>query len=146
MLSALENNKQWDCWWDMPWWDWISILCRIVRERLTKMTKIWVKISVRLVTSYLHTWQKRILARGKNKAKTMRWRNTMRPVWSVFIIIPFITECCKEAKEYFDLPKITSPQVMKILKCSAASWALDSGDVGKWLRTTLFNSNRSISK
>ena len=45
----------------------------------------------------------------------------MRPVWSVFLLTPFITECSKEVKEYIDLPKITSPKVMKILKCIAAS-------------------------
>lgn len=44
---------------------------------------------------------------------------------------PFTTECSKEAKEYFDLPNITSPKVIKILKCIATSWALDSGDLGK---------------
>lgn len=86
MLSALENNKQWRC----HGGDWISILCRIVRERLTKMTKILVRLSLRWVISYSHIWQKRILGRGKNKAKTLRWRNTMRPVWSVFILTPFI--------------------------------------------------------
>lgn len=127
MLSALENHKQWRC----HGGDWISILGRIVKERLTKMTKIWVTISVRWVISYLHTWQKKILGRRKNKAKTMRWRNTMRLVWSVFILTPFITECSKEAKEYFDLPNITSPKVIKILKCIATSWALDSGDLAK---------------
>lgn len=37
-----------------------------------------------------------------------------------FTLTPFITECSKQAKEYFDLPKITSPKVMKILKCIAA--------------------------